>query len=398
MTGAEVKTVEGGDEQQTKGLAILKEIGQTISASLELEETLEAVLATTRRLIDYTAAEISLWERDSQSLVVCAQAGDPTYTTEAGGVYGLDEGYSGWMARHREPLLILDAAQCTDVRPKAKGVERPIASFVGVPLLAGEELVGTLELVSHEPRAFDQEDLDLLLIIANQAATAVENARLYRRLREERDRLVRAQEEVRHELARSLHDGTVQRLASLAMGLEHMKRLWQEKPQDVPGELDSLHKMAIKAAEEARLLLFELRPVILETQGLVPALEAYLLQLPRYEGLEFHLDAHGFNKRLNSQVERTIFSIVQEAVNNARRHAGAQNIRLELKEEEKTLVVTVEDDGRGFDVAAREKAYADGHFGLLNMRERARLIESDLSLTSTLGRGTKVVLRVSMEE
>lgn len=398
MTGAEVKTVEGGDEQQTKGLAILKEIGQTISASLELEETLEAVLATTRRLIDYTAAEISLWERDSQSLVVCAQAGDPTYTTEAGGVYGLDEGYSGWMARHREPLLILDAAQRTDVRPKAKGVERPIASFVGVPLLAGEELVGTLELVSHEPRAFDQEDLDLLLIIANQAATAVENARLYRRLREERDRLIRAQEEVRHELARSLHDGTVQRLASLAMGLEHMKRLWQEKPQDVPGELDSLHKMATKAAEEARLLLFELRPVILETQGLVPALEAYLLQLPRYERLEFHLDAHGFNKRLNSQVERTIFSIVQEAVNNARRHAGAQNIRLELKEEEKTLVVTVEDDGRGFDVAAREKAYADGHFGLLNMRERARLIESDLSLTSTLGRGTKVVLRVSMEE
>lgn len=390
------KSVEGGNEQ-TRDLALLKEIGQTINASLELEETLEAVLATTRRLIDYTAAEISLWERDSQSLVVCAQAGDPSYTAEAGGVYHLDEGYSGWMARHREPLLILDAAQRTDVRPKAKGGERPIASFVGVPLLAGDELVGTLELVSHQPGAFDQEDLDLLLIIAHQAATAVENARLYRRLREERDRLVRAQEEVRHELARSLHDGTVQRLASLAMGLEHIKRLWREKPQDVPGELDSLHEMAIKAADEARVLLFELRPVILETQGLVPALEAYLQQLPRYEGLVFHLDAHGFDRRLNSQVERTIFSILQEAVNNARRHAGAQNIRLELMEEEKTLVVTVEDDGRGFDVAATEKAYADGHFGLLNMRERARLIESDLSVTSTLGRGTKVVLRVPME-
>ncbi len=390
------KTVEGEDEQQTRGLALLKEIGQTINASLELEETLEAVLATTRRLIDYTAAEISLWERDSQSLVVCCQAGDPRYTTEAGAAYHLDEGYSGWMARHREPLLILDAAQRTDLRPKA--VERPIASFVGVPLLAGDELVGTLELVSDQPEVFGQEDLDLLLIIAHQAATAVENARLYRRLREERDRLVRAQEEVRHELARSLHDGTVQRLASLAMGLEHIKRLWRERPQDIPGELDSLHKMAIKAAEEARVLLFELRPVILETQGLVPALEAYLQQLPRYEGLEFYLDAHGFDRRLSSQVERTIFSVVQEAVNNARRHARAQNIRLELKEEEKTLVVTVEDDGRGFDVAATEEAYAHGHFGLLNMRERARLIESDLSVTSTLGRGTKVVLRIPMEE
>ncbi len=391
------KTPEGGDEQQTRGLALLKEIGQAINASLELEETLEAVLATTRRLIDYTAAEISLWEGDSQSLAVCAQAGDLSYTTGAGSVYHLDEGYSGWMARHREPLLILDAAQRTDVRPKAKGRERPIASFVGVPLLAGDELVGTLELVSHQPEAFDQEDLDLLLIIAHQAATAVENARLYRRLREERDRLVCAQEEVRHELARSLHDGTVQRLASLAMGLEHLKRLWREKPQDVPGELDSLHRMATKAAQEARIFLFELRPVILETQGLVPALEAYLQQLPRYEGLEFQFDAHGFDRRLDNQVERTIFSIVQEAVNNARRHADAQDIRLELMEEGKTLVVTVEDDGRGFDVAATEKACTGGHLGLLNMRERARLIEGDLSVTSTLGRGTKVVLHVPME-
>lgn len=391
------KTFEGQDEDQARDLALLKEIGRTINASLELEETLEAVLATTRRLIDYTAAEISLWEKDTQSLVVCAQAGDPSYTAEAAGIYHLDEGYSGWMARHREPLLILDAAQRTDVRPKAKGGERPIASFVGVPLLAGDKLVGTLELVSHRPGAFDQGDLDLLLIIAHQATTAVEKARLYRRLREERDRLVRAQEEVRHELAGSLHDGTVQRLASLAMGLEHTKRLWREKPQDVPGELDSLHELAIKATEEARLLLFELRPVILETQGLVAALEAYLQQLPRYEGLTFHLDTRGFDRRLDSQVERTIFSIVQEAVNNARRHARAQNIRLELKEEEKTLMVTVEDDGRGFDVAATEKAYADGHFGLLNMRELARLIESDLSVTSTLGRGTKVVLRVPME-
>jgi len=398
MNEAKGKIIEGRDEKQTKGLALLKEIGQTINASLELEETLEAILATTRRLIDYTAAEISLWEKDSQSLVVCAQAGDPAYTAEGRGVYYLDEGYSGWIAHHREPLLILDAAQSTDVQPKAKGGGRPIASFVGVPLLAGDELVGTLELVSDQPGAFDQEDVNLLLIIAHQAAIAIENARLYRRLREERDRLVRAQEEVRHELARSLHDGTVQRLASLAMGLEHIKRLWHEKPHDVPGELDSLYKMAIKATEEARLLLFELRPVILETQGLVPALKAYLQQLPRYEGLEFHFDTHGFDRRLNSQVERTVFSIVQEAVNNARRHAGAQNIRLNLKEEEKTVVVTVEDDGRGFDVAAREKAYADGHFGLFNMRERARLIESDLSLTSTLGRGTKVVLRVPLEE
>jgi len=166
----------------------------------------------------------------------------------------------------------------------------------------------------------------------------------------------------------------------------------------VPEELDSLHEMAVKAAEEARLLLFELRPVILETKGLAPALEAYLQQLPRYEGLEFHLDTHGFHRRLNTRVERAIFSILQEAVNNVRRHANAQNIHLELKEEAKTLVVTVEDDGEGFYVAGTEKAYADGHFGLLNMRERARSIEGDLSVTSTLGRGTKVVLRVPLEE
>ncbi len=388
---------EGEKERQARGLASLVEISQTINASLELEDTLEAILAATKRLIDYTAAEMSLWQEEEGTLVVCAQAGDPQYTAAAGGVYRLDEGYSGWIARHRKPLLIFDCAQRTDVQPKAKGGTKPIASFVGVPLLAREELVGTLELVSDRKGAFEERDLEMLLVIANQSTTAIQNARLYRRLREERDRIVRAQEEVRYELARNLHDGTLQKLANIAMGIDHIKRLLKEQPEEVPTELDSLQETAVRAAEEARLLLFQLRPAILETEGLVAALEAYIEQLPRYEGVEFHLDAHGFHRRLDTQVEETIFSIVQEAVNNARKHARARNIRLGLEEEGDTLAITVEDDGRGFDVKAAEETYDAGHFGLLNMRERAKLIGSALSLVSTLGRGTKVVLRVPME-
>ncbi len=389
------KKASGRKKRQAKDLALLKEMGQTINASLELEETLDAILATTQRLVDYTAAEVCLWQEESETMVVRARRGDSRYTTEPGGVYCLDEGYTGWLARHREPLLIFDATARIDVRPRYKGSEKPIASYLGVPLLAGDELIGTLELASHLREAFDEGDLDLLLVIASQATTAIQNARLYRHLREERDRLISAQEEIRHELARNLHDGTVQRLASLAMGLEHIKRLLQLKPEEVTAEIDSLHAMALKASEEARVLLFELRPVILETQGLVPALEAYLRQLPRHEDLVYHLRIQGFDRRLRNQVEGTIFSIIQEAVNNARKHARAQNIWLELGQEGKELAVTVEDDGRGFDLEATERDYdRHSHLGLLHMRERAKLIEGQLSILSTLGRGTKVILRV----
>jgi signal transduction histidine kinase len=150
------------------------------------------------------------------------------------------------------------------------------------------------------------------------------------------------------------------------------------------------------------MLLFELRPVILETQGLVPALASYVERLRENCAFRAHFDAGNLRDQLRPQVAGTIFSIVQEAVNNIEKHAEADNVWIRLHQEGDELVVSVEDDGRGFDLDAVVAGYDQGtSFGLLNMRERAELIGGVLSLQSGPGRrreGTMVQLRVDLAE
>lgn len=216
------------------------------------------------------------------------------------------------------------------------------------------------------------------------------------KLGEEQARIIRAQEDVRRELARDLHDGTVQRLSTIAMGLEYVRNLFLARPESVPAELESLRILALKASQEARLLLFELRPLVLESEGLVAALQAYAEQIPA-EGGTIHLDLSDFSRRLRFGKEEAIFDIVQEAVTNARKHAQAENIHIRLQEEKGYLLCQVEDDGRGFNVAQIEKAYERRmHFGLLNMRERAEMFKATLRVESVPGQGTKVILRVPL--
>lgn len=377
-------------------LNILAEIGESTNASLELDEVLPAILRAVRRLIPYAAAEITLWEDEARVLVVRAQAGDPRYTAHSGGFYRLGEGYTGWIARNKEPLLIADASRRKDIQPKSVVPRaKPIASFIGVPLLAGEDLVGTLELASNTPKTYTREHVQLLEVIGHQATAAIENARLYRRLRDERERILRAQEEVRRELARNLHDGTVQQLASIAMGLDHVRQLLRVNPDGVSQELESLQALAFRASQQARLLLFELRPVILESQGLLPALEMYLQQLSQNHSPKFHLRTPPALPRLGARVEAAVFDIIQEAVTNARKHAQAKNIRLRVSEEKDELRISIDDDGKGFDVAAVRGGYERrSSFGLLNMQERTELIDGHFSVASEVGKGTRVILRV----
>jgi len=235
--------------------------------------------------------------------------------------------------------------------------------------------------------------------IAGQAAIAIENARLYQQLRQERDYIIKAQEDVRRELNRKLHDGPVQLLSAISMSLDHLERLNQLKPDAVQNEIDALRNLVHKAARDARNILFELRPIVLETQGLVAAFERYVEQLQSSENFALHFKTVEY-AGYDVKVAGTIFSIVQEAINNIRRHAEAQNVWLTLEVRNERFVVTVRDDGVGFDVNKKLNEYdRRSSFGLLNMRERAALIDAELqieSVTEPPNRGTLVQLILSI--
>jgi PAS domain S-box-containing protein len=160
-------------------VSLLNEIGQTIAGSLDLEATLSTILESAKRLLDYYVAEVNLWDDERQAMITRASAGEAQPRPSVGNVYTPEQGYTGWITQNRKPLFISDTRTRKDVRPRLDAEEFPILCYMGVPLLKGQKLVGTLEMAADRPGAFSQQDLRLLQAISGQAAVAIENARLY---------------------------------------------------------------------------------------------------------------------------------------------------------------------------------------------------------------------------
>lgn len=390
-------------QQRLSQLGLLYQVGQAMASTFDLTKLLKDTLQLTTSVIDAAASALLLIDERSNELVFEAVHGASRAVMPKQRV-GLDEGIAGWVATHSEPVIVNDVSKDERFSRKADVHTSALTrSIAAVPLQIKGKTIGVLEVLNKfSAEGFDDEDLRLMLTLATQAAIAIENARLYQSIREERDRIIQAQEEVRKELSRKLHDGAVQLLAAISMNVEHIGRLLKLRPEAVLAELEALRKLVHQATREARIVLFELRPIILESQGLVPALQSYVNQLQTTEKFAIRLDACHFDPQLDPKVAGTIFSIVQEAINNVKKHANARNVWINLAVDCGQLVVGIKDDGEGFDIKTTERDYDQrGSFGLLNMHERAELIDGFLVIESSQvapERGTVVTLRVPLNQ
>jgi PAS domain S-box-containing protein len=180
----QLPTLSREERGSGQAMMIISEISRAINASLELEATLDAILENVRRVIDYDAAEICLWEQKTEDLIPVARAGHEPFAerlqTEEVEPYALEQGYTGWLARNRQPLLIGDVSDREDIPSKRWHPDDPsIRSYVGIPLSVRNRFIGTLEIVSFVRNTLDREDLGILRLIGEQAAIAIENARQY---------------------------------------------------------------------------------------------------------------------------------------------------------------------------------------------------------------------------
>ncbi|MCS7251426.1 MAG: GAF domain-containing sensor histidine kinase [Thermoflexus sp.] len=267
-----------------------------------------------------------------------------------------------------------------------------------LPLSVDLDRYGVLVISSSDPYAFTQERRDFLRFITAQASIALQNALLYHTLQREKERMVEVEEETRRRLARELHDGPTQSVAALAMRLNFLQKLFQRDPAQLPSELAKTEKMARQAVQELRQFLFRLRPLILESQGLVAALTRLAERLQETEPFAIHVEVDpAVDQVLDPNAKGLVFSIIEEAVNNARRHAEPQNVRIWARIEGDQLRVGVEDDGRGFDLKALWADYGRrGSMGILNMMERAELLRGEFHLESAPGQGTRVRFQVPL--
>jgi signal transduction histidine kinase len=273
-------------------------------------------------------------------------------------------------------------------------------SILCIPLRAGFDNYGVLLFGSDRSDAFTDEHTELLTSVGTQATVALQNAVLYENLLNERNRIVEVEEEARKKLARDLHDGPTQNVAAIAMRMSIIYRMLERTPDEVPAELKKIEEIARKTTKEIRHMLFTLRPLVLENQGLAAALEqlAEKMKETHEQAVAVRVSKEA-ERALDSQQQGPVFYIVEEAVGNARKHAKAKLITVTVNRQEDVVVVQIADNGVGFDTKAVEANYdSRGSLGMVNLKERTELLGGTLRIESKLGRGTTITVLVPIKD
>jgi signal transduction histidine kinase len=269
------------------------------------------------------------------------------------------------------------------------------------PLRHGLDTYGVLLHAHPNPNFFTREHREVLDIIGNQAMIAIQNARLYQELEQEKERMMEIQEEARKKLARDLHDGPTQSVAAIAMRLNFARRLINRDEKAAAEELNKIEDLARRTTKEIRHMLFTLRPLVLESQGLTAALESMADKTRETYDQNVVLDVDNtIETELEVGKQGVIFAIVEEAVNNARKYAHADHIWVRFKTIHQDIaVLEIQDDGVGFDIGAVDANYETrGSLGLTNMRERTELVNGLINIESSEGGGTLVQVVVPLTE
>jgi len=383
-------------------IRVIYEMASTLSATLNYQRVLDAILDISRLGFDelgtrvgQTVGLVFLYD-DKRCLYLASHRNLSSACDEKRRI----DGNAGVVAEAIHSAgAALGASPADDPELRAFRSLEGCRSMLCVPLRAGFETYGAVLFASSRSGVYTEQHGELLGIFCNQATIALQNATLYQSLRAERDKIVNKEEEARHKLARDLHDGPTQDVAAIAMRLNFARLLVERDPARARTELERLEDLAHRTVKEIRSMLFTLRPIILETEGLIAAVQQYAENIRDNDGLNVVVDAEHYDDCLDIEAQGVVFAILEEAINNARKHAQASRIAVRLALQGDLFVGQVSDNGIGFDVRAVESSYGTrGSLGMINLRERAELVGGSVSIESTPGQGTRITLLIPLPE
>jgi signal transduction histidine kinase len=376
------------ERQRADELEALRTTIADITAELDLPVLLQALVERAVGLLDATGGELGLYDEESQEVRIAF--GYNTIENYSEIRHRLGEGAMGAVAETGEPLIIKDYQTWSGRAPQY--ADTPVRTTLATPLQVGNRLVGVIGMTDSDPeREFGPADLHLLNLFARQAAIAIENARLYDQAQQA------AVVEERSRLARELHDSVTQSLYSLTLLAEAGQRsAGTGDMARVARYLLRLGEIGQQALKEMRLLVYQLRPLALETEGLVGALQQRLDAVERRAGVRAQMLVNG-DADLPPAVEECLFRIAQEALNNALKHAAHTHVTVTIRSHKTDsgghpsyIELEVKDDGSGFDPDAIPD---EGGMGLISMRERVEKLGGSFMVRSTPGEGTTVKVR-----
>jgi two-component system NarL family sensor kinase len=375
--------------RRNRELSILNTIAEALNRSVDLDEALQAALAQVAELLDLQTGWIwLLHEEIGDSYLAAAQNLPPGLANNPhrmeGSCYCLDTYRQGDL----EGAANVNVVTCSRLKKLVTGTAG-LRYHASIPLYAHDKKLGVLNVASPDWRELSVDDLRLLYTVGDLLSIAIERARLFARS------VQMGAVEERNPLAREIHDTLAQSLSGIALQLETADALLEAgtDAESVQRTVQQALSLSRESLEEARRSVLDLRAAPLEGRSLAEALSALTEELAATAGFETHFDVTGGSRPLPVRIEAGLYRIAQEALTNVAQHAEAGHVSVQLVTTPDQVQLTIEDDGRGFDV----DQIPENRYGLIGLNERARLLGGRLRLESGPGAGTRVEVTVALD-
>lgn len=381
---------EANERRTSAQLEALFEATMTITAELALDRVLQRIVDLARSLVSARYAALGVPNTSGSGLEKFTTSGMTSEEIQRIGHLPEGKGLLGLLLREPKPIRV----RRLEDDPRSAGVcdgHPPMRSFLGVPIIFKGKLLGNLYLTDKiGAEEFSEQDEHLLTMLAAQAAIAIENANLYNQVQ----RLAVLEE--RERIAMDLHDGIIQSIYAVGLMLEYAGLMFGESPEEAHGRLQDSISALNDVIRDIRNYILDLRPQRFQNKnlsaGLVDLVRAFKANTLITVDVQ---TADRADADLRTDQSTGLFHITQEALANIAKHARARTVTMNLRRDSSFVVLSILDDGRGFDTST-VKAYT-GH-GLQNMQERARALGAQLRIDSAPGRGTLIEVKLPVEK
>jgi len=397
----EERTVSESLVRRNQQLAILNAVATTVGKSLDIKEILGLAL---KEVIQRTRVEIGavfLLEDVLGQLNLMAHIGLSEDAAKMVSRFGMLDGGCGGVIDHGQLVVVPDITGYRGQRARALQKEQ-LTTLVHVPLTSRGRTLGSMCVGTHHFKEFGEIERKMLMAIGKQIGVAIENARLYAELQQKEQmrrelfrKAINVQEDERKRIARELHDDTSQALTALMFAAEEGLEI--EDLDEVKVCLERIHTLTLQTLDGVHELLYDLRPSMLDHLGLMPAIRWFTESRLEPHGVRVNISEYNNSCRLLPEAEIAIFRVVQEAVTNISRHAGARNVKICCDLKAEMAKIEISDDGIGFDPSLVSLSPDTGQgFGLLGMSERLELVGGSFVINSSPGEGTCIDIRVPL--
>ncbi len=388
-------------------LAALSRVAAAISGITDLDAILHVGLDTVLSILDRAIGGIMLLDEDTMTLSYHVYRGiSDDYAQQMR--IKLGEGVAGKVAESARAIMLEDISRSPEAAHPELISKEGLKAFVSVPLMSRNKVLGVMNIASHLPHQFTDRDTHLLYATGDLLGLAIEQATLYAELRRSRERYrqlarfaLMAQEEERRRISRELHDETSQALSGLVLNLQaviEMVEMAGIQDSRIRETLKKAHGLAVEVGNEVHRLIVNLRPTLLDSLGLVPALRQHAESVLTPLGISVSFQFDELGRTLPKDVETNLFRVAQGAIGNIQQHSKATSASISLKIIGNDLEMTISDNGVGFNVSQIRTVEPSGRgAGLFSMKERVQLMGGNCNVKSQPGRGTTVTVRVPMQ-